>query len=271
VGGEPLCWLVRWAGALPGRSPRDTWRAVMCRYACQGIFVLSFGWSLSACGPRPVANVGTRQGSGAVLPSPAPTATGTPHSLATPLFPVVRPTSVATAQSTPTTGAISPIVQPFPTAADLADALPGGGTIHEGPFVFYAAFYHDAAMQSAATATSPAVTSDIPGLGVRLVWQYGGLRMQGHIQEAWGPQGRVQDVVGYTALASGERGGRDAGGVLLPTNAYAGQRTWFGLLLTMPGQQYGVKIEYTLQANGGGLAPATIHVVPFPAGGTAYR
>lgn len=205
-----------------------------------------------------------RQGSVTVLPSPAPTATATPGGVATPATPVVRPTSVATAQSTPTTGTVASIVQPFPTGADLADTLPGAGTVHGGPFVFYAAFYHDVAMPPPTTATAPAVTSDIPGLGVRLVWEYDGPLMHGHIQEAWGPQGRVQDVVGYTALTPGERGGRNAGGVLLPTNAYAGQRTWFGLLLTMSGKQYGVKIEYTLRANGGWLTPTVIQVAPFP-------
>ncbi len=124
-------------------------------------------------------------------------------------------------------GVLSGIGAPaFPDAVARAGALPSGRLLASGPFLFYATLYADQRLQSPAHASAAWLASDVPGVGVRLLWLYRGRAPLGPVDERYAPLGVTGCVgAGYSALQPGERGGRDAAGSSCrPACAQAGGR-----------------------------------------------
>jgi|GEM_PF-5553910 len=159
-----------------------------------------------------------------------------------------------------TTGTTTVVKGPFPSAADTAGAMPGSGMITEGPFEFYATLYRDPNLRTSGT---PAwLTTDVSGVGLRLLWVYEGPGQRVVWHDSWGPMDGMLDEGGNSVLQPGMRDGFD-GGLLLPQNAHAGERVWNGLRISTPSGVYGVKLFYTLQKSGTGFEPVDVSVTPF--------
>lgn len=166
-------------------------------------------------------------------------------------------------------GVLSGIGAPaFPDAVARAGALPGGRLFASGPFLFYATLYADPRLQSPAHASAAWLASDVPGVGVRLLWLYRGRAPLGPVDERYAPLGVTGCVgAGYSALQPGERGGRDGGGLFVPAGVRSGRRAGFALVLDTPRGSYGVVIRYTLWVRARG--PTVGRVVVSTAGTSA--
>ena len=152
------------------------------------------------------------------------------------------------AQAAPAHGVLSSFGgQAFPGPAALAGALPGGRVVADGPFLFYATLYHDAALRVHGAYGAWNAT-DVPGVGVRLLFLYRGPTMRGSIPVLWDDEGDTHCVgEGYNILRRGERGGRNAGGLVLPRGARPARRLGYGMGVYTPRGRYGVVIRFTLR------------------------
>lgn len=150
----------------------------------------------------------------------------------------------------------------FPGAAARAGALPGGRVVADGPFLFYATLYHDAQLHLPTQAGAAWLASDVPGVGARLLWLYRGPgTLEQGVAERWGPAGTVSCAgADYPSLRRGQRGGREAGGLVLPRGARPGRRVGYGLVLVSRARRYGVVIRFTAVRGRCGLMVGHVRV-----------
>lgn len=152
---------------------------------------------------------------------------------------------------------------PFPGPTALQGAFPNDRLIREGPFLFYATLYRDAAFKRRG---APAwLTTDVEGVGVRLMWQYDAASpLAGPVQVLWGPEGSVLVEGRYDkGVQPGERGD-GVGGLQLRhgPGLNDGARTAYCLEIHTPSKQYGVRIDFTFHESEGNRSVTDMGVLP---------
>lgn len=147
------------------------------------------------------------------------------------------------------------------TAEPSATAMPGEGVclpngssevveVRDGPFRFNVGLYTDKRLRNRAEATSPSTTSDIPGVGWRADWIYGGDEA-GPVREG---AGAIESIAGELAsltpaLTDGTHGGHPLGGIVLPDEAKPGDRFGLGVRLQIEDDNYAAGVFFTLEGN----------------------
>jgi hypothetical protein len=214
------------------------------------LFVVSLAVSLAACG-------GAEGGAPTAQPSPAVTA------------------------EQPTPHAESPTAQlGSATPAALSYCLPqfddngvAGGEVESGPFTFHLALYTDSAIKSPQEADHPSRASDIPGVGWQAKWTYHGLTTELGAQAYGLLSSVVSDIEGgiegpvppeRPELVTGGSGGRDGGGVVLPSGATDGDLIGLGIRVRILEGSYGAALFFTLRERDGEIAACDVTVTQWP-------
>lgn len=154
-----------------------------------------------------------------------------------------------------------PIAPPQPTP----QAILGGGTVQDGPFVFVLYFFRDPAMSQ--QTVTPSLYSELESVGAYLYWFYHGPETIGPVETHWGTLPQLDQLLQatYASISTGSSGGR-TGGVLLPGGSFLsgesqpGDRVQEALKVITPDGEYGAVLAFTLKQGVHGFEPADISV-----------
>jgi hypothetical protein len=155
----------------------------------------------------------------------------------------------------------------------LDDNGVAGEEIESGPFTFHLALYTDPAIKSRQEADHPSRATDIPGVGWQATWTYDGPTTELGAQ-AYGLLSSVaSDIEGgiegpvppeRPELGTGRSGGRDGGGVVLPSGARDGDRIGLGVKVRILEGTYGAALFFTLRERDGEIAACDVTIAQWP-------
>lgn len=158
-----------------------------------------------------------------------------------------------------------PVALPQPTP----QAVLGGGTVEDGPFIFVLYLFRDPTMTR--QPLTPSLYSDLEGIGAWMYWYYKGADVIGPLKTWWGILPHLDQLLEgtYASVKLGESGGRN-GGVLLPGGPFLGGESKVGdhvqvvLKVTTPEGDFGAVLIFTLKQGVNSFEPTDITVEVLP-------